>query len=117
MKGIKTMEKIRDIFVKNLKLCRERKKWTLKEAAEKIGISYSYLVALENGKKSPTFDTLDRLIIAYEINSEVLFMENITSENLSELREFKGEVIELLERLEGMEKKAQFIHDMNKLQE
>ncbi len=45
---------IKSIYYERLKEERRKKGWTQKEAAEKIGISRSYLSDIENGRTLPS---------------------------------------------------------------
>lgn len=51
---------------------RNKNKWTLKEAAEKIGISSTVLFYLENGRNKPTSDTIIKICECYKISSDWL---------------------------------------------
>lgn len=62
-----------------LRLLRERKGYTFREAAEKSGVSHSYIRYLEEGKRpgtntpiNPTPDTLRKLATAYDQSYEDL---------------------------------------------
>lgn len=62
-------------FGEKLRLVRERKGYTLKKVAEKIGVSESLISQIERNKVSPAIDTLMLLVEALEINLEYLFEE------------------------------------------
>lgn len=62
---------------------RERRaaiKQTQEQAAEHIGISYSYYVKIENAIQSPSVDTLVKICEAYRISLDWLLLEKITAE-------------------------------------
>lgn len=55
-------------------------KQTQEQAAEHIGISYSYYVKIENAIQSPSVDTLVKICDAYRISLDWLLQEKITAE-------------------------------------
>lgn len=48
-----------------LRRWRKAQGWTIKEAAMRIGIGFSFLSDLEVGRTHPSFDTLQKLANAY----------------------------------------------------
>ena len=56
-------------FGRCLKNCRRGRQWSLDEAAEKIGVSKTYLFELENGKSvEPSFRIAARIAMIYCID-------------------------------------------------
>lgn len=55
-----------------LKAQRDSRGWTQPTAAEKIGIEQSYLSKLETGKATPSEEMFERLVAAYEIDTDEL---------------------------------------------
>lgn len=59
-------------FGSYLKEKRESNKWTIKELAERLGFSSSYISQLENGARIPSHKQLAALAKAYEVSEEDL---------------------------------------------
>ena len=60
-------------FLEQIKSCREKKKMSLKDLADKSGISYIYLYKLENGEKNnPSLNTIEKISQALDI--EITFL-------------------------------------------
>ena len=57
-------------FGSYLKRQRESNKWTIKEVAERLGFSSSYVSQLENGTRFPSTKQLATLAKAYELPEE-----------------------------------------------
>lgn len=52
---------------------RTKRKWTLQEAADKIGIAKSYLCELESGKmKNPSLEVLQSAVRVYKFNNKTI---------------------------------------------
>jgi transcriptional regulator with XRE-family HTH domain len=60
-------------FGEKIRSVRERRSMTLKEVAEKAGVSESLVSQIERNKVSPAIDTLLALVDALEIDLEFLF--------------------------------------------
>jgi transcriptional regulator with XRE-family HTH domain len=74
-----------------LRLIRVFHDLTQKELAEKLGISKSYLSEIESGKKTPTFDLLNRYSEFFDIpaSSIMFFSESLNKDIKTEkLRTF-----------------------------
>lgn len=71
------------IIGRTIKAYRRAKKITLKELAEKVGTTASFLSDVENNKKQPSMDTLGRLAHAFGVPVYLLFKEplDIVSES------------------------------------
>lgn len=52
---------LKNIFARNLKIRRKRQHLTQAELAKKIGISTSFITEIENGRKAPSFSTIEKL--------------------------------------------------------
>lgn len=65
-----------------IKTYRRNKKITLKELAEKVGITASFLSDIENGKKQPSVETLSKLAEAFEVPLYMLFKDTSNEETL-----------------------------------
>jgi len=59
----------------SLKKIRSEKKYTLKEVADKLGLSASLLSQIENGKITPSLQTLGDLLKFYAINFSDFFKQ------------------------------------------
>lgn len=62
-------------FGEKIRFIREKKKQTLKEVAEKAGVSESLMSQIERNKISPAIDTLLRIADVLEIDFEYLFRD------------------------------------------
>ena len=62
-------------FGDKLRTIREKKKLTLKEIANKIGVSESLISQIETNKVSPAIDTLLRIVDVLELDLEYLFSD------------------------------------------
>ncbi|SKA89083.1 Helix-turn-helix [Clostridium sp. USBA 49] len=63
-----------------IKAYRLSKKITLKELAEKVGITASFLSDIENNKKQPSVETLGKLAEAFNIPLYMLFKDTSNEE-------------------------------------
>lgn len=80
------------ILGETIKAYRRAKKITLKELAEKVGTTASFLSDVENNKKQPSMDTLGKLAQAFDLPVYLLFKEPIepaseTKDNVPEFRQ------------------------------
>lgn len=55
-------------ILKNVKTLRKQKNMTLSEIAQKTKLSVGFLSNIENCKRTPSLDTLDKIAIALEID-------------------------------------------------
>ena len=55
------------MLTENLKYYRNKKKFSQKELAEKVGVSQSLIASYENHSKKPSYETIVRLSRALEI--------------------------------------------------
>ena len=49
--------------------------------AEKSGLSYTFISAIERGKKNPSIESIEKLVIAFNISYEKLFENIVPGEN------------------------------------
>jgi transcriptional regulator with XRE-family HTH domain len=63
------------ILGETIKAYRRAKKITLKELAEKVGTTASFLSDVENNKKQPSMDTLGKVAQAFHVPVYLLFKE------------------------------------------
>ena len=72
----------------NIKLCRERYKWTQAELAEKINISINFLSDIETGKKWASPTTLVKLADIFNLRVyELLMPIDIIPDNVNNFME------------------------------
>jgi transcriptional regulator with XRE-family HTH domain len=69
-------KELRAIFGKNVRIYRNRRKWSQADLAENANISINFLGDIERGKKWPHPETLTKLADALEIRVFELFMED-----------------------------------------
>ncbi len=75
-----------------------------KEAAERLGVSASYLSEIEKGTKTPTLDVIDKYSKTFDIpaSSILFFAENMENGGSKRARSFvAGKVLALLKFLEA----------------
>jgi len=68
-------KELRAIFGKNVRIYRNRRKWSQADLAEYANISINFLGDIERGNKWPHPETLSKLADALEIRVFELFME------------------------------------------
>lgn len=78
-------------------------KVTQKEFALKVGITQTYLSQIENGKKLPTIETLDKISKALGIPTPILTWKALEESDISEgkresFKLLKGSVDNLIEQ-------------------
>ncbi|MCY1153504.1 MAG: helix-turn-helix transcriptional regulator [Sphaerochaetaceae bacterium] len=89
---------LKNIFARNLKIRRKRHHLTQAELAKKIGISTSFITEIENGRKSPSFSTIEKLSKVLEAPSWSFFCEygdkiSLEEEKIAKLSlELKNEI-------------------------
>lgn len=60
-------------FGKRVRYLRKCRKWSQEELAFESGISKNYLCDLENGRRNPTLELLNRLALAFDLPLQELF--------------------------------------------
>ena len=73
-------------FAKNLKYLRKKKNISMKELADKVGLSRSALSNYENGNRLPEFESMIKLALYFECSIDELVFHG-TPINISELKE------------------------------
>ncbi|MDH6457601.1 repressor LexA [Fusobacterium sp. PH5-7] len=71
------MSNITELIAKNITKLRTEKKFTQKKLAEKIGLSKGAITNYEVGTRSPSFETLQEIADALEVDIQSFFKENI----------------------------------------
>ncbi|MGF3073205.1 helix-turn-helix domain-containing protein [Facklamia sp. P13069] len=71
------MKEVNTIFSKNFKKFREDNNLTQEDIAKQAGLSRSYIADLERGKRSPSLNTIDKLIRKTKIPFNYLFKDLI----------------------------------------
>lgn len=61
-------EQLREAIARFLAELRARRQWTLRELAERSGLSIAYVSELEHARKLPTLEALAQLAQAYEVS-------------------------------------------------
>ena len=69
---------IRDTFARNLKVYREKNRYTQSELAEKLNVSTPTVSGWETGRKQMSFETMDLIASLYGISVKELFEDNAT---------------------------------------
>lgn len=56
-----------------IKFLRKQRKWSQEDLALESDINKNYICDLENGRRNPSLDILERLCFAFQISLEELF--------------------------------------------
>jgi transcriptional regulator with XRE-family HTH domain len=67
---------LRAVVARNLRVVRKQKGFTQEELADLAGINRNYVGQIEREEKSPTIDLLERLVVALDVEPEVLFLKS-----------------------------------------
>jgi transcriptional regulator with XRE-family HTH domain len=93
------MENIREILAQNMKAYRQRLRITQPELAERANISTNFIGMIEQKRKFPAPEVLDRLATALEIETTELFTTSVSPKN--ELEKLHKEILADLDRAIG----------------
>jgi len=98
------MAKIREILAQNMKKYRQKLGITQPELAERINISTNFVGMIEQKRKFPAPEMLDRIAIALEIETFELFTTSASPQ--TELKKLHKEILADLDRaiVEAVEK-------------
>jgi transcriptional regulator with XRE-family HTH domain len=93
------MERLGEIFAKNLKEYRRKSGLTQEKLAEKVDVSTHHIGMIELARSFPTLDLVERIADALDIEIYRLFMEpHSPNEELERLRqEIKEDMKQLLD--------------------
>jgi len=81
------MERLGTIFAQNLKTYRQKCGLTQAKLAEKVGVSTHHIGMLELTRNFPTFDLMERIAAALNIDVYELFVETLSPrEELDRIR-------------------------------
>ena len=80
-----------------IRKARENKSITQSALAEKIDVSLRTIIAIENGKRNPTFEVLYRLIQALDIPADLIFRPDDAA-NTPEQEQFIREYLSATEQ-------------------
>jgi len=105
------MVKIREILAQNMKKYRQKLGITQPELAERAGISTNFIGMIEQKRKFPAPEMLDRIATALEVETIELFTTSASPQ--AELRKLHMEILSDLDRAinEAVEKaiKKQYV--------
>jgi transcriptional regulator with XRE-family HTH domain len=93
------MSKIREILAQNMKIHRQKLGITQPELAERANISTNFIGMIEQKRKFPTPEMLDRIAKALEIETIELFATTDSPE--TELKKLHKEILNNLDRAIG----------------
>jgi len=93
------MAKIREILAQNMKLHRQKLGLTQPELAEKANISTNFVGMIEQKRKFPAPEILDRIAAALEIETDELFSTPASPH--AELKKLHKEILTDLDRAVG----------------
>lgn len=100
------MASVRELLAHNLRRSRERLRLTQEQFSERCGLSASYIGEIEQGKKYPSADSLDRIVDALGIRPFQLFVEEEQWEVRERLDMVTSMYEEIREGVDGVLKKA-----------
>ena len=107
------MEKLREIFLKNIVSEAKRQKLKYKDVADRAGLSRSGIYKIMQGQREPGFDNIDRIAKALGISPHSLLMDPATQSNepasLAEAWEIVGKALQAFER-DSMDLKVSPLH-------
>lgn len=87
------------VFIQNLKILRKGKGFSQNALAEKADISGSMIARIETKSVHPSFDTIEKLANALDVEPFELFMDNY-GKSLLQNKSMKGIVDEISEILD-----------------
>ena len=90
------MEKIREILAQNMKIYRQKLGISQTELAERANISSNFIGIIEQKRKFPSPEMLERIAKALEIETTELFMSPASSQ--AELKKLHKEILADLDR-------------------
>ena len=90
------MAKIREILAQNMKIHRQKIGITQPELAERANISTNFIGMIEQKRKFPAPEMLDRIAVALEIETSDLFMTSASPQ--TELKKLHKEILADLDR-------------------
>ena len=93
------MEKIREILAQNMKINRQKLGITQPELAERANISTNFIGMIEQKRKFPAPEMLERIAVALEIETTELFMTSASPQ--AELMKLHKEILSDLDRAIG----------------
>jgi len=90
------MAKIREILAQNMKTHRQKLGITQTELAEKANLSTNFIGMIEQKRKFPAPEILERIAIALEIENSELFVVNASPQD--EMKKLHKEILADLDR-------------------
>jgi transcriptional regulator with XRE-family HTH domain len=93
------MEKIREILAHNIKASRQKLGITQPELAERANISTNFIGMIEQKRKFPAPEVLERIAAALEIETSELFITSVSPQ--VELQKLHKEILADLDRAIG----------------
>ena len=92
-------------FGTRIREMRNNKGISLRKASEEIGISYSYLSELENNKKKPSSEIINKISDYYQTSADYILcrsdLRSNPSERIKEALESDPELLSFWEDIEG----------------
>lgn len=80
----------------SIRQLRKNNRWTQQELADKLGITRSNLISIENGKTDFRVSLIPKLITLFDVNAESIFSKkNMLSKTDNELQELKNRIEKL----------------------
>ncbi|MFB5269117.1 helix-turn-helix domain-containing protein [Paenibacillus enshidis] len=77
-----------------IRALRKQRGWTQEQLAEKANLHYSYLSSMERGERNVTIESLEKIILALEINPMQIF--NFADTNVLEERADKEATLQAI---------------------
>ena len=93
------MSQIREVLAQNMKIHRQKRGITQPELAERANISTNFIGMIEQKRKFPTPEVLDKIALALEIETIELFAVQASPE--AELKKLHKEILADLDRAIG----------------
>jgi transcriptional regulator with XRE-family HTH domain len=74
--------KLKEIFIRNLRICRKYNKISQKVLAQMCGTSTSYIGQIEIGNRFPSLDLIEKIASALGIKPYILFFDDLEEKSL-----------------------------------
>ena len=93
-------------FFEKIKQLRKEKNWTQEELAEKIGTDKRQVSFYENGKSSPSIETVIKIAQTFSVSIDFLLIDNAPRKPLNLKNDYLFDKIEDINLLENEDKEA-----------
>jgi len=89
---------LRKLLGQRIRQLRKARGWTQQEVAERAGLDYKYVGAIERGERNITLDNVEKIAIGFGLEAHQLFLFSAEVEEVSEERMTDEKIQDLLEQ-------------------